>query len=132
MPIGTYSPSRGARECVSRSVVHATCACTDVDDSELAPREERHAGLRLGLRRQRDRRVHWRRPADHEALVVRVVERDPSGREQPADEIALAQLEIADRIHHGGMRGLVGLGEHGRLPHLRGNGAVDWRTTISG
>ncbi len=70
----------------------------DVDDAELAAREERHAGLRARFARAGATAVaHGRGAADHEALVVRVVERDALGREQARHEIAVAQLLVARR-----------------------------------
>ncbi len=99
---------------------HAASRLADVDDAELAPLEERLAGCgrRFGLVRQAQRARCGRGAADHEALVVRVVESDRIGREQAFDQVAVAQLLVAGAGHHVGMRCVIGLFEHERGPQL--------------
>jgi hypothetical protein len=71
--------------------------------------------FRLGLVGQAHRLAGRRDAANHEALVVGVVEDDLAGLEQLADQVALAQRLVVDALHHVRMGGVVDLLEHGLL-----------------
>jgi len=62
---------------------------------------------------QAQRAFDRHRAADHHALIVRVVQADPTGREQVLHQIAVAQLLIAGAVHHVRMGGLIDLVVHG-------------------
>jgi len=111
---------RGEIEALTVDANAAGCAA-DVDDAELAALEERFAGrrCRFGLGRKRDRLALRERAADHEALIVRVVERERVGREQPFEQVAIAKLLIARTHHHVRMRGVIRLLEHVSLSQNR-------------
>ena len=94
---------------------HFAGALADVDDAEFTTFQERLAlrGRRLRLLRQAQRLAGRHRAADHEALVVGVIQRDGIFSEQAIHQITFAQLVVAGAVHHFRMRGVVSLLEHG-------------------
>ncbi len=86
---GCRGTCRRASPCRSRPA--------DVDYAQLAALQERLARWRTRARSGRATSPPgpppWR-AADHEALVVRVVQRDLASREQVLDQIAVAQLLV--------------------------------------
>ena len=79
---------------------------TDVDDAQLAAREER-IRARLAHRLELERLAHRRSAADHEALDMAVVQRISSRDEQLREQIVAAQLlrrvEPDDHVRMGGL-----------------------------